>query len=185
MSTILNKKYKIIRLYKLKRVHTLLRIICQFDLTLLTHSLEQAKKEEELLKERKRIQEEKEIELQLLRSKQERARDKQAEFDAVRSKRAYEANEKKQREKEEKEKVEIQRKVDELIRENEIQLKHKQILKDKEVEKEKEEYGYVALPKFYTFKSRDERERILYKNFVQVGEDVKSMINTIQRYRVK
>lgn len=42
----------------------------------------------------------------------------------------------------------------------------------------KEEDGYVALPKFYTFKSRDERERILYKNFVQVGEDVKSMINT-------
>ena len=49
----------------------------------------------------------------------------------------------------------------------------------------KEEEGYVALPKFYTFKSRDEREGILYKNFVQVGEDVKSMINTIQRYRVK
>lgn len=49
----------------------------------------------------------------------------------------------------------------------------------------KEEDGYVALPKFYTFKSRDERERILYKNFLQVGEDVKSMINTIQRYRVK
>ena len=47
----------------------------------------------------------------------------------MRSKRAYEANEKKQREKEEKEKVEIQRKVDELIRENEIQFKHKQILK--------------------------------------------------------
>ena len=37
----------------------------------------------------------------------------------------------------------------------------------------KEEAGYVPLPKFYTFKSRDERERILYKNFVQVGEDVK------------
>ena len=49
----------------------------------------------------------------------------------------------------------------------------------------KEENGYVALPKFYTFKSRDERERILYKNFVQVGEDVKAMIRTIQRYKVK
>ena len=49
----------------------------------------------------------------------------------------------------------------------------------------KEEDGYVALPKFYTFKSRDERERILYKNFVQVGEDVKAMIKTIQRYKVK
>ena len=44
----------------------------------------------------------------------------------------------------------------------------------------KEEAGYVPLPKFYTFKSRDEQERILYKNFVQVGEDVKAMIAEIQ-----
>lgn len=49
----------------------------------------------------------------------------------------------------------------------------------------KEEAGYVSLPKFYTFKSRDERERILYKNFVQVGEDVKEMIQEIQKYKVK
>lgn len=45
--------------------------------------------------------------------------------------------------------------------------------------------GYVPLPKFYTFKSRDEWERILYKNFVQVGEDVKEMIQEIQKYKVK
>ena len=43
----------------------------------------------------------------------------------------------------------------------------------------KEEAGYVPLPKFYTFKSRDERERILYKNFVQVGLDVKEMIKDV------
>lgn len=49
----------------------------------------------------------------------------------------------------------------------------------------KEEAGYVPLPKFYTFKSRDERERIFYKNFVQVGEDVKEMIKEIQKYKVK
>ena len=49
----------------------------------------------------------------------------------------------------------------------------------------KEEAGYVPLPKFYTFKSRDERERILYKNFVQVGEDVKEMIQEIHKYKVK
>lgn len=49
----------------------------------------------------------------------------------------------------------------------------------------KEEAGYVPLPKFYTFKSRDERERILYKNFVRVGEDVKEMIQEIQKYKVK
>ena len=53
------------------------------------------------------------------------------------------------------------------------------------VEIKKEEAGYVPLPKFYTFKSRDERERILYKNFVQVGEDVKAMIKEIQQYKVK
>lgn len=49
----------------------------------------------------------------------------------------------------------------------------------------KEEAGYIPLPKFYTFKSRDERKRILYKNFVQVGEDVKEMIQEIQKYKVK
>ena len=49
----------------------------------------------------------------------------------------------------------------------------------------KEEAGYIPLPKFYSFKSRDERERILYKNFVQVGEDVKEMIQEIQKYKVK
>ena len=49
----------------------------------------------------------------------------------------------------------------------------------------KEEQNYLPLPKFYKFKSRDERERILYKNFVQVGEDVKAMIKEIQQYKVK
>lgn len=47
----------------------------------------------------------------------------------------------------------------------------------------REEAAYVPLPKFYTFKSRDERERILYKNFVQVGQDVKEMIKDVQNKR--
>ena len=47
----------------------------------------------------------------------------------------------------------------------------------------KEETAYVPLPKFYTFKSREERERILYKNFVQVGQDVKEMIKDVQNKR--
>jgi hypothetical protein len=45
----------------------------------------------------------------------------------------------------------------------------------------KEESEYVSLPKFYTFESREERERILYKNFISVSQEVKSMINSIQR----
>jgi hypothetical protein len=45
----------------------------------------------------------------------------------------------------------------------------------------KEESEYVPLPKFYTFTSKDERERILYKNFLNVGTEVKAMIADIQR----
>ena len=47
----------------------------------------------------------------------------------------------------------------------------------------KEEAAYVALPKFYTFKSREERERILYRNFVNVGMEVKEMIKDVQNKR--
>ena len=50
---------------------------------------------------------------------------------------------------------------------------------------QKEESEYVPLPKFYTFKSRDARERILYQNFVQVGEDVKAMIKDVLMYKVR
>lgn len=46
-----------------------------------------------------------------------------------------------------------------------------------------EETAYVPLPKFYTFKSREERERILYKSFVQVGQDVKEMIKDVLNQR--
>ena len=45
----------------------------------------------------------------------------------------------------------------------------------------KEEAGYVELPKFYTFLSKEERERVLYKNFLRVGIEVKTMIAEIQR----
>lgn len=48
-----------------------------------------------------------------------------------------------------------------------------------------EEAALQDPPKFYRFKSRDERERILYKNFIQVGEDVKAMIDEILTFKVK
>ena len=46
-----------------------------------------------------------------------------------------------------------------------------------------EEAAYVPLPKFYTFKSREERERILYRNFVNVGIEVKEMIKDVLNKR--
>ena len=42
-----------------------------------------------------------------------------------------------------------------------------------------EEANYVDLPKFYKFKSKNARERILYANFLQVNKDVKEMIDEI------
>jgi hypothetical protein len=41
---------------------------------------------------------------------------------------------------------------------------------------EKEEKEYVPLPKFYTFPSKEERERILYLNFVSVNADITAMV---------
>lgn len=46
----------------------------------------------------------------------------------------------------------------------------------------KEEKEYQELPKFYHFKSRDERERILYANFNQVAEDVNKMVKDLQQF---
>ena len=50
---------------------------------------------------------------------------------------------------------------------------------------QEEEKGLQDPPKFYRFKSCDERERILYKNFIQVGEDVKAMLHEIQVFKAK
>lgn len=45
-----------------------------------------------------------------------------------------------------------------------------------EIKKEEADYKNYPLPRFYTFGSREERERILYRNFVEVGQEVKAMI---------
>lgn len=49
----------------------------------------------------------------------------------------------------------------------------------------KEEAGYVPMPKFYSFPSREARERVLYSNFLRVNQDIKDMIKEIQQYRTK
>ena len=45
-----------------------------------------------------------------------------------------------------------------------------------EIKKEEADYENYPLPRFYTFNSKEERERILYRNFVEVGLEVKAMI---------
>lgn len=43
----------------------------------------------------------------------------------------------------------------------------------------KEEEEYVPLPKFYTFASKEARERILYANFIQVDRDIKELLSEV------
>jgi hypothetical protein len=52
-----------------------------------------------------------------------------------------------------------------------------------EIKKEEQDYANYPLPKFYIFKSKEEKERILYKNFLTVGQEVKDMIADVQRKR--
>lgn len=49
----------------------------------------------------------------------------------------------------------------------------------------KEESEYMPLPKFYTFPSKDAKERILYNNFTRVDQEVRDMIREIQTFKVK
>ncbi len=44
---------------------------------------------------------------------------------------------------------------------------------------EESDYKTYPIPKFYPFSSPEERERILYKNFIKVREDVKEMITEV------
>ena len=59
-----------------------------------------AEREEQLYQEKKKLEKEKEFELQKMREKQEKAQDKRAELDAIRAKRAEEEKEIKERQKE-------------------------------------------------------------------------------------
>ena len=55
----------------------------------------------------------------------------------------------------------------------------------KAIKAEEADYKNYPLPKFYTFPSRDAKERILYKNFEKVNKDVDDMIKTIMSEIVK
>ena len=50
-----------------------------------------------------------------------------------------------------------------------------------EIKKEDADYQNYEIPKFYTFKTQDEKERILYANFIKVGQEVRDMVKRIYR----
>ena len=54
----------------------------------------------------------------------------------------------------------------------------------KKIAEEEANYKNYQIPKFYTFPSKDAKERILYQNFVSVNLDVKNMIDEITKFKV-
>ena len=111
------------------------------DLKILIFQREKDRQEEAILAEKKRIAAEKEIELQKLREKQKRSSDKQGELDAIRAKRAFEENERKERQKEEEKKLEQQRIMEMLVLENKKQKEAKEKILAEEAQREKEEFN--------------------------------------------
>lgn len=71
----------------------------ELDLKIHEYNIKKAKREEEEIAEKKRIQDEKEKEVQKIRDRQEKANDKQAELDYIRAKRAFEQAERNARDK--------------------------------------------------------------------------------------
>ena len=124
------------------------------DLRILKYNIEKAKKEEDEIKEKKRIRDEKEREVQKLREKQEKANDKLAEMAAIQAKRAYEQNEREIKLKEKTEQMIRQKKIEELKEINERQRKEKKQQLMEIAKQEKEEY-----------------ERIIQKNMEEIEKD--------------
>ena len=54
-----------------------------------------------------------------------------------------------------------------------------------EISKEEKDYASYKIPKFYDFKSRDAKERKLYELFCQVNLDIKTMVDEINKFKVK
>lgn len=50
---------------------------------------------------------------------------------------------------------------------------------------EEADYKNYPIPKFYSFPSRDAKERILYQNFVNVNLDIKTMVDEVTKFKVK
>lgn len=53
------------------------------------------------------------------------------------------------------------------------------------IKAEEEDYKNYPLPKFYSFKTADKKERTLYNNFNRIDQEVKDMILTIQQQQKK
>lgn len=128
------------------------------ELKILQYNLEKARKEEEEYAEKKRLQDEKEKEVQKLREKQERFKDKQAELDAIRAKRAYEEYERAAREKEKNELIQRHKKVLLMLEANEKQKIDKELKLAEQAKQEESEYHKIVENQLRNMEAERKRE---------------------------
>ena len=113
------------------------------DRKLYEFNIEKAKKEEELIKEKKRLLIKKELELAKIRDKQLKLSDNKEELDSLRAKRTFEENERKIRKKEMDDLIYKKKKMNELIRDNKRQIEAKELILAEEAIKEKEQFNKI------------------------------------------
>ena len=149
----------------------------ELDLKMHQYNLAKMRKDEEIMEEKRRIAAEKEMEVQRLREKQERAQDKQAQLDEIRAKRAYEEEERKQREKERQEVLKREQMKKELIEANEIQKLAKGMRLKEQADRDKEDYDYIVKHQIEDMerdrKLEDERKRRRYEHNDELKRQIK------------
>jgi len=149
----------------------------ELELKIHQYNVEKSKREEEEMAEKRRVQDEKEKEVQKLREKQERAQDKQAELDAIRAKRAYEEAERAAREKEKMEIIIRQRKVVDLLDANERQKMDKELKLAEQAKHEQEEYGKIITKQIKDLESErrkeEERKKMRYDHNWELRRQIK------------
>jgi hypothetical protein len=143
------------------------------DLKIFKYNQTVIAKEEARIAEELRIKEEKELEIQRLRELQERAADRQGEIDALRAKRAFEENERKNRERERKEIEKKSAAAKDMDISRRKQFLEKEIMLAQQAKAERDEFLRVIVKQ----KEEEENERNLE---VQRGNVLKKHSTTIR-----
>ena len=146
------------------------------DLRREKYNIQKALKEEAAYQEKKRIEHEKELELQKMREKQEKAQDKRAELDAIRAKRAEEENDAKERKKERDELILKKKKIEDLLLANARQKLDKELQVAEEAKQEQEEFERIIKEHEKEIEATKERERIKLKKLLDHNKDLRIQI---------
>ena len=148
----------------------------EYDKKIEQYNKEKYKKEEEAFQLKKKLAIEKELELQKLREKQEKAQDNQEIIDAIRAKRAFEEENIKQRKKDKEELVIREKKMKDLLEENNKQKLLKEIQLAEEAQKEKEEFDKIIKEQQKEIEELKEKEKNRIIKLLKHKEDLKRQI---------